>query len=95
MVFAVWAGPPDRVAPLVEQGIEDILSGSLNFGLEQINTIVEQESRRRGFPAPLVHDYLTRHIRFRVGENEQAGMERFLALAAELEALIPSEMAPR
>ena len=89
MVFAVWAGPAERVAPLRSRGpgldFAAAFRGSLDYGLQNMNTLVEQESRRRGFSAELVRRYLTRHIRFRIGPRELAGMERFLQYAVQLE----------
>jgi predicted solute-binding protein len=85
MVFAVWAGKRDRVAPLLDAGIEAIFRASLQYGLLDMNTIVAKESRRRGFNEELVRRYLTHHIVFPIGEPENEGMERFLQYAMELE----------
>ncbi len=90
MVFAVWAGKPHIVEPLLSQGIEDILTRSLACGLDNINTIVESESRSRGFSQDLVRQYLTTHISFHIGEAERKGMELFLHHAAAMEGLLPS-----
>jgi predicted solute-binding protein len=86
MVFAVWAGRPERVAPLVEAGFESAFRESLQFGLDNMDAIVTEESRARGFPRALVRRYLTSHIAFHIGEHEELGMERFLQAASELEA---------
>jgi predicted solute-binding protein len=86
MVFAVWAGKRERVAPLLDAGIEAAFRKSLQFGLLDMNTIVAEESRRRGFPEDLVRRYLSEHIVFHVGGRERDGMERFLQYAMELEA---------
>jgi predicted solute-binding protein len=86
MVFALWAGKRERVAPLLDAGYEAAFRESLEYGLQHMNTIVEEESRRRGFSEPLVRQYLTKHIAFRIGDREQEGMQRFLQYVHELEA---------
>jgi len=90
MVFAVWAGKPERVGPLIDQGIAEWLQDSLQFGLQSINTIIETESRRRGFSQELTRQYLTQHIRFCIGEREDMGLASFLEHAASLNALVTS-----
>ena len=85
MVFAVWAGRSERVAPLRSRGIDAAFRDSLDYGLQHINPMVEEESRRRGFSNDLVHRYLTRHIRYHIGPREQAGMDCFLQYAGVLE----------
>jgi chorismate dehydratase len=90
MVFAVWAGRPARVGPLIDQGIAEWLQDSLQFGLQSLNTIIDTESRLRGFSPDLTRRYLTQHIRFEIGERENRGMARFLQHAAQLDALVTS-----
>jgi predicted solute-binding protein len=87
MVFAVWAGKRDRVAPLLDAGYETVFRESLEYGLQQMNTIVAEESRSRGFSEALVREYLTRRIVFHIGGRERLGMHRFLQYAMELEQL--------
>jgi predicted solute-binding protein len=87
MVFAVWAGKPERVAPLLDAGIEETLRESLQYGLLQMETIADQESRSRRLDRHLVWKYLTRHIVFPIGGPEVEGMERFLQYVMELEAM--------
>ena len=86
MVFALWAGKQERVAPLLDAGFDTAFRESLEFGQDNINTIVDTESRSRGFTEQLVGQYLTRHIVFRIGAREREGMERFLRHALEFEA---------
>jgi chorismate dehydratase len=85
MVFAVWAGKPEGIAPLVEAGFEAAFRESLDCGLRNIATIVDEESRRRALPRDLVEQYLTRHIAFEIGVQENEGMARFLQSVAEIE----------
>jgi predicted solute-binding protein len=83
MVFAQWAGAPAFVDGLVASGAARDFEESLEYGLAGIERIVETESAARGFPPDLVRRYLTRHIRFRVGAEEERGMATFLRLLAE------------
>jgi chorismate dehydratase len=86
MVFALWAGKRERVAPLLDAGFEAAFRESLEFGLQQMNTIVDEESRNRGFPEELVRRYLTRHIAYKIGDRGRAGLELFLQYVMEIEA---------
>jgi len=85
MVFAVWAGRPDAVTGDLAPAFAD----SLHEGLEHLEDIVRTEAPARGFPETLVSDYLTRHIRFELGDREYKGMDLFLRYAAEMGSLSP------
>jgi chorismate dehydratase len=93
MVFALWAGRPQRVAALIAQGVEKALQESLDFGITQMDALVQTESEARRFPPDLVREYLTRNIRFRIGSEEREGLATYLRLAAELDTLLPSQSA--
>lgn len=80
MVFAKWAGPSGAIQPWME----DAFSGSMRFGLNNINRIVAVESQSRGLPEDLVRAYLTRHICFEIGPEEEAGMRKFFEWQAAL-----------
>jgi len=90
MVFALWAGQPGRVRPLLDAGLEHTFRASLEYGTSHLNTIVEEESRARGFALDLVQQYLTRFIRYQIGSREKDGLAAFLELAAPLDSLLPS-----
>ncbi len=77
MVFAAWAGKPG--IPLA--ALEQITCGSYLFGKGRIEDIVEQEHAARGITAELAERYLSHHIRFELGADEQKGLEAFLELA--------------
>jgi len=77
MVFAVWAGRPEVVTPEIAEAFR----ASLAYGREHIDEIVTLEAARREFSPELVREYLTRHIVYELGEQEYAGMERFLEWA--------------
>lgn len=80
MVFAVW-GLKKLADP---DGVPETLLESAAYGQERIDEIVEAESRQRGFEPALVRRYLTRHIRYALGEREREAMDLYLRLAAEL-----------
>jgi predicted solute-binding protein len=81
MVFAVWAGRNPEAWP--ELG--GILNDSRQHGLGQLDTIIEVEAERRGFPEELVHQYLTRNVWFHLGPEEREGLNRYLEYADALE----------
>jgi len=81
MVFAVWCGHRQFITPANTQHFLD----SLAYGERHISTIVAGQSAQRRLPPDLIHAYLTRHIRFRLGENEYKGMNTYLDYAAALE----------
>ncbi|HLH01662.1 MAG TPA: menaquinone biosynthesis protein [Bryobacteraceae bacterium] len=76
-VFAAWAAKPgvdlDRVAR--------VTTASYAFGRDHIDEIVEAERERRGVSRELARRYLTEHIRFEIGPEEQRGLETFFELA--------------
>ena len=82
MVFAVWAGRAGATGPEVTEAFR----ASCQYGRERIDEIVREEAPRRGVPAELARDYLTRHIVHELGEREYQGLRRFLELAAGPEA---------
>jgi predicted solute-binding protein len=77
MVFALWAGHVPEGQPQLSR----ILEGSFRYGWENIENIVEQEFRKRDVTFELAHEYLTRYIRFEIGDAEWKGLETFLELA--------------
>ncbi len=80
MVFAVWA-----VKNLVaEPGDAAIFGASADYGREHIEEIVAVESRNRDLPEDLVRRYLTGHIWYDFGEDEQRSVDLFMRSAAEL-----------
>ena len=86
MVFAVWAG---RKEAIVEPH-GAAFAASCRYGLTHMDKIVRAEAVQRGFPEPLVRDYLTRHIRFEFSESHHTAIETYLKHAAALErAVVP------
>lgn len=82
MVFAMWAGRFGAIQPWMA----DAFSGSMRHGQDEIETIIAVESGRRSLPEALVRAYLTEHIRFEIGPEEEAGMRKFFEWQAALPA---------
>ncbi|MBM3756655.1 MAG: menaquinone biosynthesis protein [Acidobacteria bacterium] len=81
MVFAMWSGAPQ----FTTEANSRVFVDSLRFGMREMDTIVAAESAERGLPLEMVRTYLTRHIRFELGENEYEGLRTYLRHAARLE----------
>jgi chorismate dehydratase len=77
MVFALWAGKPGSGSDAAAR----IFESSYTFGREHIDDIVKLEYERRNVDYELAYEYLTRYIRFEIGEAECRGLETFLQLA--------------
>jgi len=90
MVFAVWAGRKGCVTPEVARAFTD----SRRFGISEIDEIVRTRAEAHGVTRELAREYLTRHIRFELGEREYEGMRRFLQLAADFAIVEPSGAVP-
>jgi chorismate dehydratase len=80
MVFAVWAGRSEVIAPEVIAAFQE----SARYGQARVEEIVQAESAGRGFSPELVRRYLTSHIVCEIGRPEQEGMELYLRYAREL-----------
>lgn len=79
MVFAVWSARPGVLDP----SVAGVLRGSADFGREHMEEIIAEESQRRGFDEELVRRYLTHYIHYDLTLEFEAGMKRFLSLAAK------------
>lgn len=80
MVFAVWAGAKHLVSADFEAAFID----SYRFGREHIEDIVRSEHEARGVTMQAAREYFDRYIVFELGDNEYAGMRRYLEFASEL-----------
>jgi chorismate dehydratase len=83
MVFAVWAGPKHLVSAELEAAFVE----SYRFGREHIEDIVRSEYEARGVTLQAAREYFDRYIVFELGDNEYAGMNRYLELANEILSL--------
>jgi predicted solute-binding protein len=84
MVFALWAGRPERVRRCDVADLERSFTGSLEYGEAHMEEIVAQESAARDLAPELAREYLKRHIVFRIGAREQEGLTAFYKLSAML-----------
>ena len=80
MVFAVWAGARHLVSAELEAAFVD----SYRFGRDHIEDIVRSEHEARGVTMETAREYFDRYIVFELGDNEYAGMRRYLEFASEL-----------
>jgi chorismate dehydratase len=82
MVFAVWAAradlAPDRLA-----AVDHALRAAVVEASENARQVALDASRRFDFPAGYLARYFDR-LRYRFGERERAGLERFYAMAAAI-----------
>ena len=85
MVFAVWSARKGRITP----ELAETMRASCHYGLGQLDAIINEEAERRGFPEYLVHQYLTRHISFLLGHEEEAGIRLYLKYAHDLNSEVP------
>jgi len=81
MIFALWAGRKEVMAPQYEQAFLD----SCHAGLAHIDEIVREQSPLRGVTEQLAREYLTRHIVFELNDRDHQGLNLFLKHAAALE----------
>lgn len=78
-VYALWGGRQESF----DAGLGDLLWRSWEYGMEHLDEIAEAEAARLGLSRELCLDYLGRVITYRLGEPEEAGLWRFLELAAK------------
>ncbi len=77
-VFAVWAVRDEALVA----GLSETFASSLETGLAELDQIVAETAAEFGFPEPVLRDYYTRNLRFRMGPAEQAGLAEYLRRAA-------------
>jgi chorismate dehydratase len=76
-VFAVWA-----VAPGVEEGgLAGWLADSLGAGLGELPALVERAAATTGLPADELRTYLSEHLSYHLGAEEQASLDEFFRRA--------------
>jgi cyclic dehypoxanthinyl futalosine synthase len=82
-VFAAWCG---RAGALQEED-ERILRDAKARGLANRDAFADAHAARSFLPAPFLRGYLRDAIRYDLGDEERAGLERFFADAAEARLL--------
>ena len=80
MVFAVWAGQPERV----REEWEEAFTASYRYGAAHLDQILDANERDHSIPRALAEHYLTQNVVFELGPLEYEGLDRFLAYAGEL-----------
>jgi len=72
-VFAVWAGPEDRLTPeLVRE-----LTAAREKGIQCVEQIAVEQSERLGLPFEVCKEYLTSVMRYDLGEKEIESLRVF------------------
>jgi chorismate dehydratase len=77
-VYAVWAAPPG----VFERGLGERLYHAADYGPNRIEAILDEEAIPRSIPREIGREYLSRIIRYRIGREEEQGLQLFLHLAA-------------
>lgn len=78
-VYAVWTLPAALAARAPELGA--LLRQARDRGAASLESII---GRQQAYPPAFCREYLTRHIRFELGEPEKRGLERFAGLLRRL-----------
>jgi cyclic dehypoxanthinyl futalosine synthase len=82
-VFAAWCG---RAGALQEDD-ERILRDAKDLGITHRDAFANAHARSTSLPAPFLRAYLRDAIRYELGDEERAGLERFFAEAADARLL--------
>lgn len=83
MVFAVWAGRPERLKP----GLADLFAASCRYGLDHLHEVLAAECPPRAIPIELGRAYLTEHVTLELDDRDYEGMRLYLRYARELDNL--------
>jgi cyclic dehypoxanthinyl futalosine synthase len=78
-VFAAWFARPDTVSRAQEDGFRV----AKQKGLSRVDQIAAEHAARSGLAEASLRDYLTASIRYDLGDEELAGLERFWAEGAK------------
>ena len=81
MVFAVWAGKPEKLTEAVAEAFE----ASWSWGRGQIDDMTLSAHSELGFDRALAHEYLTRHIVYRLSDRHREGLRLFRELARRID----------
>lgn len=84
-VFAVWAVRDDLAGDQELQDLQDLLTRSLDLGIVEIAAIESRAARTLGLDVATAHAYLSRHLHYRLGADEEQGLAEFLAKAKALD----------
>ena len=84
-VYACWVAQGEVKLGQVPQ----TLLNAKEDGINKIPEIIRIESKRLGFTESLCRDYLTKHIRYELGDAEIAGLKKFYELAVKYDLAPP------
>lgn len=84
-VFAVWAARAESAS----SALSDRLSAARDDGVTRAGQIARRQAPRHGWPAETAVAYLTRHMKYTITEDAEAGLRRFCELAAD-EGIVPA-----
>ena len=80
-VFAVWAAREELAA---DPDLLDLLHRSLDMGIGEIAAVESRAARQLGLDVATAHAYLSRHLHYRLEEEEERGLAEFLHRAKPL-----------
>ncbi len=81
-VFAVWAARREIAG---DPEVIGLLQRSLELGISEIAAIESRAAQELGLDVATAHAYLSRHLHYRLGAEEELGLQDFLARAQQLE----------
>jgi len=82
-VFAVWAVREDAPALPGPGGTASYFHQSLDMGMANLETIVEEAWHRVGWTRRELHEYFTENIHYRMGSPEEESLDLFFRKAVE------------
>lgn len=88
-VYAFWAGRPGVAGPADVAALQE----ARGRGVAATGTIARQSFPDNAAYAAIAERYLREHIKYSLGESEEAGLRRFYELAAEV-GVVPSAREP-
>lgn len=83
MIFALWSGRKEKIAP----ELENIFLDSCLYGLDHIEHIARVECPPRGIAEDLGRTYLTHHIVSKLEDRDYEGMRLYLHYARQFDTL--------
>jgi predicted solute-binding protein len=90
-VFAMWAGPADRMTPELMR----VLTESGEYGLAHLDVVVREQATKLPFSPALIAEYFRKNIVYRLGARERAGLALYLRYVRELDAPALAGLAQR
>jgi chorismate dehydratase len=90
-VYAIWGSPVERGGAMIDHvRLTRALRHAREWGLKRRGMLASRGSESLGLPYDVCRDYLTNAIRYELGRDERAGMQRFCELAVRHGVLPPT-----